>query len=323
MISFIIVGRNEGWKLTKSIQSVFDTIQAKALNNYEVIYVDSMSTDDSLSRAKLFPQLKIIQLTGALNSAIARNVGFNASMGDVLFFVDGDMVLNPDFLPLVYNEDQGLKYPFVSGQLKNFNHDRNNKFINNTWQYREVLNGDKYYSTTGGIFLINRKLWESVGGMDNRFKRGQDLEIALRIAAKGTKLLRKKEIIADHYTIAHTHHTRMWKGLLSKDIAYSNSFLLRKHLFNRHIYNRIVKNYYTLLSFIFFTILALLSGCYFLVGGYFLVVMLKTYKVKTNKIIRNIELFVYYIFRDFCFVFFLFVPLKKIRDSEINFIIVK
>ena len=319
MISFIIIGRNENWKITKCIQSVLKTIQYNSLNNSEVIYIDSKSSDDSLERVKQFESLKIFQLTGAYNAAIARNLGVEKSRGDILFFIDGDMEILPEFLSLVYHERDGLTYPFVSGQLKNFNYDENAFFINNTWQYSSVLNGDKYFATTGGIFLIERKIWESVGGMDHRFKRGQDLEFALRIAQKGFKILRKKEIIANHHTISYTHKTRLWKTLFSGDISYSNSFLLRKHILNPQVYLKIAKSNYTLLGFFSFLILSVLMHQFYLLIGYFIVLGIKIYKQKKRNLLDIIELFLFYPIRDLFFLFYLFAPIKKMNSSDIQY----
>ena len=85
-ISFIIIGRNEGWKLTNCLKSVFNTITYNKLDNYEIIYVDSKSTDNSIESVKQFKNVKIFQLTIDYNAAIARNVGANKSKGQVLFF---------------------------------------------------------------------------------------------------------------------------------------------------------------------------------------------------------------------------------------------
>ncbi|MCD4832937.1 MAG: glycosyltransferase [Bacteroidales bacterium] len=319
MISFIIIGRNEGWKLTKCLKSVYKTIVVNALTDCEVIYVDSKSTDDSIERVKCFKETKIFQLTGKINAAIARNIGVKESRGDVLFFIDGDMEINPEFLLLVYSEESGLKYPFVSGQLKNFNYNEQGKFLNNTWQYKQVLSGDRYFTTTGGIFLIERKLWNQEEGMDVRFKRGQDLEFALRLAKNGTKILRKKEIVANHSTISYTHHSRMWKTVFSGDISFSNSFLLKKHVFNPYVYPIIVTNYYTAVSlFVFFSIAGLV-GNYYLIGGYFAVILIKIIKVKSKKILRNFELFVFFILRDLSFLFYLFFPLPNLDESKIKY----
>src|ERR1035438_5026457 len=83
MISFIVIGRNEGLKLTKCFESIFKTIHANHLNNYEVIYVDSNSTDSSIDTAKNYNINKIFKITGKCNAAIGRNVGATESKGDI------------------------------------------------------------------------------------------------------------------------------------------------------------------------------------------------------------------------------------------------
>lgn len=49
MISVIVIGRNEGSRLSACLQSVQDAL---AVLSHEIIYVDSCSADDSLDRAK-------------------------------------------------------------------------------------------------------------------------------------------------------------------------------------------------------------------------------------------------------------------------------
>ena len=119
LISFIIIGRNEGWKITKCLQSVFDTIASNQIREFEIIYVDSQSTDDSLNRVKAFKNVIVILLTEDYNSAIARNVGAKEAAGDILYFVDGDMELEPGFLNKVVKSGS-LVHPFVSGPYVNY-----------------------------------------------------------------------------------------------------------------------------------------------------------------------------------------------------------
>ena len=64
-ISFIIIGRNEGWKLKLSLNSIFDTIKYYNIEEItETIYVDSNSEDNSIDIAKGFPLTNIIRITG-------------------------------------------------------------------------------------------------------------------------------------------------------------------------------------------------------------------------------------------------------------------
>lgn len=319
MLSIIIIGRNEGWKLTKCIKSVYKTIKFNALKDYEILYVDSKSNDDSVERAQKFNDIKIFKITGICNAAIARNIGAKESKGEILFFIDGDMEIEAKFLPLVYSEKNGLKYEFVSGQLKNYNYDNNGNLINQTWQYKSVLTKDKYFSTTGGIFLIEKRLWEKIEGMDNRFKRGEELDLGLRLAKMGYKILRKKEIIANHNTISYKHHSRMWKTLFSGDVSYSGSFLFRKHIFNQNIYSKIIKQYYTLFSLIIFVIISLIFKTGYFSFLYIFVLFIKSLKSGKKNLFRNFELFFFFFLRDISFVLYLFFPLKRIDQNQIKY----
>ena len=94
MISFIIIGKNEGRKLKNCIQSVLDTLNYHSISKYEIIYVDSNSSDNSVDIASKFEITRIYKLTGDLNAAIGRNLGASKSQGNILFFIDGDMELN-------------------------------------------------------------------------------------------------------------------------------------------------------------------------------------------------------------------------------------
>ena len=115
MISFIIIGKNEGWKITKCIESIFNTIALNNISNHEIIYVDSESIDDSIERVQFFDSVKIFQIRGDVNAAIARNIGAKEAKGDVLFFIDGDMEIIPGFLESVYINGKILSRDFISG----------------------------------------------------------------------------------------------------------------------------------------------------------------------------------------------------------------
>ena len=81
MISFIIIGRNEGWKLTLCIKSLLETISFNDVKNFVITYADSNSSDNSLNRALKFENVKVLKLEKDSNPAIARNLGAKVSKG--------------------------------------------------------------------------------------------------------------------------------------------------------------------------------------------------------------------------------------------------
>lgn len=305
MISFIVIGFNEGWKLTKCLQSVFDTIEFNSLEKYEVIYVDSNSTDDSIKRARDFSDLRIYKLTGDVNAAIARNIGAKVANGDVFFFIDGDMEIMPEFLQIVYSGEKGLIENFVSGNWLNYYYNQKGSFFNK--KEFKVMRSDAIENVTGGLFLIRKSVWYLIGGMKSNYKRSQDIDLGLRLASKNIFLFRKKEFAAKHHTIAYKDKERMWKDLFKMHHLYGRSFLYRNHIFNKKIYKRIIRNDYSLLILIISIFLFVFSkelGIIFIIV-YFSVILIRG-KLRISE-------FFYYFFRDLSvfFGFFAFFPKNK------------
>ena len=263
MIGFIIIGKNEGHKLVRCINSIKKTIDENNIGDYEIIYVDSKSTDNSVELVgELDEKIKIFRITGKANPAIGRNIGAAESDADIYCFIDGDMELVPDFLPQVLDNAGKLKYPFVSGQFENIYYDQNNRRIGSELYVKSVLTEDKYQITTGGLFLIEKKLWDLIGGMDMKFRTGEDLDLGLRLARKGHLLLRKKELFAIHHTQPYKSKSRMWQDLIAGKTLYARGLLYRKHilLLNRHVFKRMIKSDPTFLLLILCSILTLITN---------------------------------------------------------------
>jgi glycosyltransferase involved in cell wall biosynthesis len=277
MIGFIIIGKNEGPGLVRCINSIKKTIDHNDIGEYEIIYVDSNSTDNSIEQVKeIEGNIKIFAVTGEANPAIGRNIGAAESDADVYCFADGDMELVPDFLPNVMDNSGNLNYPFVSGQFENVYYDENDHRIGSEFYVKSVLTGDKYQPTTGGLFIIEKGLWDKVGGMDTRFITGEDLDLGLRLAKKDRLLLRKKELFAIHHTQHYKSKTRIWKDLLAGKTLYARGVLYRKHilLLNRHIFKRFIKSDPTCLLLILCSISTLITKEYYIFMIYLLGVII-------------------------------------------------
>ncbi len=262
MIGFIIIGKNEGPKLVRCINSVKRIIDENNIGDYEIIYVDSNSTDNSIELVReLDEKIKIFRITGKANPAIGRNIGAAESDADIYCFIDGDMELVPDFFTQVLDDAGNLIYPFVSGQFENIYYDQNNRRIGSELYVKSVLTKDKYQITTGGLFLIEKDLWDLIGGMDVKFRTGEDLDLGLRLARKGHLLLRKKELFAIHHTQPYKSKSRMWQDLLAGKTLYARGLLYRKHILmlNRHLFKRMIKSDPTFLLMILCSILTLIT----------------------------------------------------------------
>lgn len=312
MISFIIIGRNEGWKLTKCLSGVFKTIHANNLTKFEVIYIDSKSTDNSISLAGSFKNVKIYQLTGDQNAAIARNTGAIKSDGDVLFFIDGDMEIKQDFLQLIYSEKDGLKYEFVSGQLENVFYNKAGEIVEKSNYYKFQDDKREEY-IVGGIFAVKRDHWFRIGGMKNYLRRNQDIDFSLRLAQSGLLLLRLKELLAIHNTHRICDDNGIWKKLLKGDNNY-RAVLMRENFLNQYQQKHFFRTNYTLYLLMICLLLVFISGNSMLILCYFGLVGLRSISKRKN-LLGIPELILYYIIRDINILlsFFFFWPRKTMN----------
>lgn len=250
-ISFIVIGRNEGWKLTRCLKSIIELIKYNNLSSYEIIYVDSNSTDDSIRVALSFNDISVFRISGIFNAAIARNIGANESTGDVLFFIDGDMELNKDFLPAVYTEADGLSYSYCSGHIFDYIYDSNNSLVGSrghTFQNKlpDIIT---YDYKNGGIFLIKRELWFQVGGMRTKYRRSQDLDLAIRLYKKGIKLVRIPQLVTSHHTFDYHGRQSLIKQISRGYMLYP-AVLFRDHCGSIPILKQTVRTNYTALLLI-------------------------------------------------------------------------
>jgi len=318
MISFIVIGRNEGWKLTNCLASVFKTIEHSKLSKFEIIYVDSNSTDDSIKRAKLFENVKVLKLTNDCNAAIARNSGVQIATGDIFYFIDGDMEITSDFLQKIYNKDEKLIHPFISGQYINYFYNKKGELLNKEHYDKSLKSNDQYRVITGGLFIVQRKHWNLVNGMKNKHKMGEDMDFGLRLAKKGVKLLRKKEIMAIHHTISYRDNKRMWYMLFNKAELYAKSMLYRDHLFNKNIYPIIARNDYSLIILLISIILSFFISPLFILF-YCLIATLRSVKASNYKLRRFLSFLAYFTLRDIIVLggFFFFFPKTKFSIKSV------
>lgn len=304
MISFIVIGFNEGWKLTKCLQSVFDTIEYNSIEKYEVIYVDSNSTDDSIKRAKNFSELRIYKLTGEVNAAIARNVGANEAFGEIFFFLDGDMEINKKVFKNLFVNQMHLKFDFISGDFKNIYYKDKGSI--------ERLSEEMYHKnksilveyTSGGLFAIRKDAWFSVNGMRDVFKRSQDMDLGLRLSKNGIYLHRLPIHLANHHTVGYTSKNRIWEQLLDFTHLYGRSLLYRKNILNYNTSKLMIKQDYSLIILCLMILTSIIFKTPELILVYFLVIVIRSVFKK------NIKYLGYFFLRDVLVIIgiFLFHP---------------
>lgn len=91
--------------LADYIGKTLDALANQKYRQFEVIVVDDASTDETVAVAeryvKLDSRFRVIALKKHVGVSKARNTGIDAAKGNVLTFVDGDDLVEPEFLQVM------------------------------------------------------------------------------------------------------------------------------------------------------------------------------------------------------------------------------
>ena len=77
--------------------------------------------------------------------------------------------------------------------------------------------------------ILERELWDKVGGMDERLARNQDIDIGIRFSKLGCPAKRYNHLFAIHHTKMYFDKSRISYFLISK-VLLSPGILMRKHI---------------------------------------------------------------------------------------------
>ena len=314
MISFVIIGRNEAKNLERCIDSIHETISFNCLNEYEIIYVDSKSTDKSIEIAGKFKGIKILKITGYCNAAIGRNIGAFEAKGDILYFIDADMKICKEFVAEVLDAEKKLRFDIVSGIIRDV---EDNEIKAQRYNENRNFSSKSSKVLDGGIFLIKKYIWDSVNGMNTKFINGEDGDLGLRLAKKGVHFTRINKTITLHYTINYLNISRIWKMVLNKSVFHCRCVLYRDHLSNKYLYYRIWNNDKTFVLLIFFFIISfIINRKYIWIGIllYLLAVFFRSLKQKRHVSIANF--FLYFTIVDLLNIIFLFTFFPKRKKVQ-------
>lgn len=179
----VLIGRNEGARLVAALQSVRGLAR-------QIVYVDSGSSDDSIAQARAVGA-KVVELDMSLpfTAARARNAGFDALEDpQYVMFMDGDCMIEPDFLPRALAHLQGNPHlGLVTGWRSEIHRDASlyNQLCDWEWHRPAGM-----IMACGGDMLVRAQAWAQAGGMNPRIIAAEDDEFCTRLRKAGWQLER-------------------------------------------------------------------------------------------------------------------------------------
>ncbi len=180
-----------------------DALFASDYESFEVIVVDDCSTDKSaeLSREK---GAKVLSMAKNSGPAAARNFAAESAIGDILLFVDADVVVKKDTLRKVaesFERNPDISALFGSYDDEPFERNFLSQYKN--LQHHFVHQTSKPEASTfwAGLGAVRREAFKKVGGFDcEKFAIPsiEDIELGVRLRSSGHNILLNREIQATH-----------------------------------------------------------------------------------------------------------------------------
>jgi glycosyltransferase involved in cell wall biosynthesis len=171
-ISIVIPALNEEQYLPK----LFECLGRQTKQNFEVIVADAESTDFTTEIARSHGATVV---EGGI-PAVGRNRGAAHAKGDFIFFLDADIQIPDDFIENATNEIENRSidlataeaYPLSSLTIDKIMHKFANIFI------KLYKNSDP--RIPGYCILIRRKIFEKIGGFDEKIQVAEDHDLVKR-----------------------------------------------------------------------------------------------------------------------------------------------
>lgn len=196
-----------------SLQTVIKALesQTKEPDKFEVIVISDGSTDGTNEYLTQYENGVCLRPIFQKNTgpAGARNQGVQLAVGDLLLFLDDDVVPTPNFITehvAAHNKHYWEKVVVLGPMLTptDFSLSPWSKWMQNRLleQYQSMSNGEwepaarQFYT---GNASLSRQLFLDHGGFDTSFLRAEDVELAYRMAGAGVRFIFNPQATGFHY----------------------------------------------------------------------------------------------------------------------------
>ena len=202
-ISVVVISRNEGKELTRTVENFDDTLPSGS----EIIVVDDGSTDGSAQHVKTRPGRITLHRVEHYGVARARNLGARRARSDVIVYADAHLRLEPDWwrpiMDVLENPSVGGVAPAITGfgpGRVGYGLTFQDSRLEVRWRRRKPRGPVAAPIIPGCCFATRRDVLEATGGWDERqVQRGNiDNEGCVRFWMLGYELMITPETIVSH-----------------------------------------------------------------------------------------------------------------------------
>ena len=220
-VGVVVIGRNEGLRLKSCLQSLRRVSRT--------IYVDSGSTDDSVSLARSFG-VDVLELSpeSGFSAARARNAGIDCLVVkypgmSLVQTLDGDCELREEWVPAAVKEmsdEPTLAVVFGRRREKHADANRYHRACDDEWN---VPAG--FVDSCGGDALFRVKAFRSVDGFNPSLIAGEEPDLCLRLR-QGNWRIKSNGLEMTVHDIAMTSLHQWWLRAVRSGFAFTDLLML-------------------------------------------------------------------------------------------------
>jgi len=215
LVSVVVIGRNEGERLVDCLASV-NRVPRDGFR-MELIYVDSASSDGSPDRARSHGAHVIRINPDRPSAATGRNVGWRASQGEFVLFLDGDTTLDAGFIRRALDAIREPRVAVVWGHRRERAPGQSIyvRALDLDWVYPP---GDSEFC--GGDALMRRDALLHVNGFDDTLIAGEEPELCRRMRERDYRILHIDSPMTQH-DLGIQSFSAYWRRAVRAGHAYA------------------------------------------------------------------------------------------------------
>ena len=250
------------------LKGLLSALQGQSYAPSEIVIVDQTPEHDRpVDFYKQFAEMPLVLVNLDKPSLSAsRNTGARRASGELLLFLDDDMVIGPDLLKnhknVMEHEHVDVVYGAIStGKDLPETYERDTKRLDPLGFFLKSPNkkwNGMVLVTSGANTLIKREYFLRVGGFDEKMPRMEDIELGYRLFLTGAKIY--------YSALPHAIHDAASSGgtrKTQKNMTYSR-LLSKIYLYQKHFSGWTAQQFYLLVIKNALTYRDPISGAFFL-----------------------------------------------------------
>ncbi len=184
-LSIIIPAHNESSAITKTIVSILNN---KIDLPYEIIIACNGCTDNTADIAKNYP-IKVIESTKS-GMSFGKNFGAKEASNEFFVFIDADTTLKEGSINK-YIEQIAIKtknHEKVIGTVAGAP-EKGGIIVKICFRIANFITARNKVHAPGGVMLMNRKIFEDIGGFNETLPQGTSTDLILRAIESGAEYI--------------------------------------------------------------------------------------------------------------------------------------